>query len=152
MASRSSPARSSGVRGSNPEGDEAPKAASHDLSITPHEGGNNDVAENAGYGRCRARRARARDARSPERRELQRGDRATAPQSRAAELADVPRQLQRLGIQPARADHPRERKEIGPGGGLSPGGPRGQPGAPPRQGRRVVIDTAPTAVTGRLAR
>src|SRR5260370_39269787 len=108
MASRLLPAPSSGVRGSSPEGGEAPKAAAHDLSITPHEGGENDVAENAGYGRCRARRARARDARGAERRELQRGDRATAPESGAAELADVPRQLQRLGIQPARADHARE--------------------------------------------
>src|SRR5438309_11857521 len=38
MASRSSPARSSGVRASSHAGGEGPKPASHDLSITPHEG------------------------------------------------------------------------------------------------------------------
>src|SRR4030095_6329170 len=77
-----------------------------------HEGDENDVSKKAGDPKFDGPGgARTRTARRAEHGELQRGHRAAAPQPRAAQLVDVPGQLQRLGLQPARADHPRPREE-----------------------------------------
>ena len=75
--------------------------------------------------------------------QLRAGDGPAPRQSRARELADVPRQLRRLGLQPARADHAGQRRRSWCRSGRSrPGVTEGHQ-APPIVNNGVMFVTTP---------